>query len=106
MHEREWGNNIYPNRPDLATIMRSPVVVFWQDVVEDEFNPQQFLKVTVHQGLDDVERYLSKIMFRVNVKLPNKRIHKIFSNGNRVIIKGVRVLFEEEISDQPSLDFD
>lgn len=96
-HEREWGNAAYPNRPDLATIMRSPVVVFWQDAAEDEFNPQQFLKVTVHQGLDDVERYLSKMVFRINVKLPDKRVHRIFSNGNRVIIKGLRIIFEEQI---------
>lgn len=96
-HEREWGNDNYPGRPDLAAIMRSPVVVFWYDVAHDEFGEKPLLKITLHQGLDDVERYLCKIMFRANIKLPDKRIHKIFANGNRVIIKGVRVLFEEVV---------
>lgn len=88
-HERAWGNENYTNRPDLADILAAQVVVFWQHAGEDTR-----WTITLHKSLDEVEAYLARLFLRLNINMPNKRIARIFENGRRIIIKGVRVKFE------------
>ncbi|NWF68467.1 MAG: hypothetical protein HXY40_05225 [Chloroflexi bacterium] len=93
-HERTWGTETYPGRPDLAALLQSPVVVFWQ---ADKTNDKTDMRytVTLHTTLDDLHEYFSKLIFRSQAKLPNKRVVRIFKAQKPVIVRGIRVVFSE-----------
>ncbi len=91
-HERTWGNETYPGRPNLGELLEAPVVVFWQpsNPKDQKTRPT----VTLHENLDAVEQQLSKLLFRTQVEPPDRRIIQIFANRKPVRVKGVKVLFE------------
>lgn len=89
LHERAWGTENYPNRPDLADILAANVVVFWQAGSTDER-----WTITLHDSLKDVEHYLTRLFMRVQAEAPNKRVARIFEKGQRIIIAGVTVHFQ------------
>jgi hypothetical protein len=91
-HERTWGNETYPARPNLEELLEAPVVVFWQP--NNPKDQKTRSTVTLHENLDVVEQHLSKLLFRVQVELPDRRIVQIFPNRKPVRVKGVKVLFE------------
>ncbi|MEM6281214.1 MAG: hypothetical protein AAF787_03395 [Chloroflexota bacterium] len=90
-HERSWGQETYANRPDLAAILGSKVVVFWQSTNAEESRWQ----ITLHNTLDEIEDHLTKVFLRSSVGSKNRRVARIFVNGKRVIIAGVKIEFRE-----------
>jgi len=90
LHERAWGMESYSGRPQLEDIMNAGVVVFWKV----EGNEDRYM-VTVHQSLDEVEHYFSRLLFRSSVNLPRKRVIRIFHQQKRLIVKGVKIDFGE-----------
>jgi hypothetical protein len=94
-HERSWGNETYQGRPNLAELIQSPVVVFWE-VLKSEKNIKEVPPYTVslHKSLSEVEHYFAKILVRAQVEAPKQRIYRIFANGKEVRIKKVTIEFE------------
>jgi hypothetical protein len=90
-HERAWGNDSYSGRPSLSEILGATVVVLWKPISKDE--PR--LKITLHENLDEVENHFVKLLFRANVAAPDVRLERIFKGGKAVIIRGVRINFQE-----------
>ena len=94
-HERSWGKETYQNRPELEDFLQSPVVVFWQPIgsENDKKKDERFI-ATLHQDLDELESYFSKLLFRALLEPPKQRLLKIFANSKPVQVKGVKILFE------------
>ncbi len=91
-HERSWGTETYPGRPNLGELLEAPVVIFWQP--KDAKDQKTRHTVTLHESLDAVEQHLSKLLFRAQIEVPDQRISKIFADHKEVRVKGVKVLFE------------
>lgn len=89
-HERTWGTENYTNRPDLGTIIGSPVVVFW-DAGDDEGR----YKITLHSDLSDVEKHLLRMLIGARKEAPKQRIVEIFQNQKRMVISGVKITLKE-----------
>lgn len=92
-HERSWGNQNYPNRPDLASIISAQVVVFWESVAQNPVQSGQYT-ITLYEDFTALEAYLARLIVRSNVQLPKDRIAMIFSGGKSVKIEGVKIKFE------------
>lgn len=94
-HERTWGTEDYAGRPDLAELMQAPVVVFWEPIQWDSKLRQQQqsrLTVTLHQEVDELHEYFTKLLLRSSV-VPDKRVVRIFAQQKPVIVRGIRVIF-------------
>ncbi len=92
LHERTWGNQTYSGRPTLKDIMDAPVVTIWRPIKEDK---QQRFTIKTHKSTDDVEQYMTKLLFRAHIKLPEERLVRVFVNHKQVVVKAVRILFQE-----------
>ncbi len=92
-HERVWGEEQYHNRPDLATIISSEVVVFW--LRGKEKKPY----ITIHNSIEEIEHYMTKLLFRSSVSAPNERIVRIFKQQKQMRIKNVSLELEEVIEE-------
>lgn len=95
LHERTWGEESYPGRPGLADMMKAPVLVFWRQSLRPGRRPDDRYKASIHEGLEDVEAYLTKTLFRLTVKQPERVIARIYINGRRVRVSGITIHFEE-----------
>ena len=102
-HERAWGNESYTNRPTLADILNAPVVAFWKPILPPEDNPRAKTAppplretITIHAELADIEQYLTKLLFRVGFNPLDRQLVRIFHKGQRVKIKGIKILFEAD----------
>ena len=94
-HERMWGNEIYPGKPDLPDFLQAPVVVFWQTISADKsIKEAPRYTATIHKHLDELEDYFAKLLFRAQVEPPKQRVVRIFANGKAARIKGVKIEFE------------
>ncbi len=51
--------------------------------------------ITLHSDLKDVEKYFSRLLFRSSVEPPKRRVVRVFKDGKQVIVRGVRVWFQE-----------
>lgn len=89
-HEREWGTKSYVGRPKLGEILSSPVVVFWAD----ESKADKYF-ITLHADLQDIERHLLRLVFRTSIQVPKRRIVRIFEHQKRIIVKRVRLTFDQ-----------
>ncbi len=91
LHERSWGMKQYTGRPKLDAILKAPVVVFWRDAQGKE---ERFI-ITLHEDLSALERYFTRMLFRSNVETPKHKVVKMFRNGKPLIVRGVKILFQE-----------
>ncbi len=91
LHERTWGMKQYTGRPKLDAILKSPVVVFWRstDAKEERWT------ITLHDDFKELEKYFTRLLFRSNVQLPGRKVVKIFKDGKPVIVRGVKIWFQE-----------
>ncbi len=90
-HERTWGQESYPGRPNLTEILEAPVVVFWQ--IEDK---SEHYTITIHENLDDIERFLGRMLLISNVETPRKRIARMYQAQQRVKVRGIKIEFGHE----------
>jgi hypothetical protein len=95
-HERLWGMETYPGRPDLQAILNAEVVAFWASESKEgaRVKTQERYTITLHKDLSDVERYISSLVLRLAIELPKRRLARLFVKGIEVRIRGVNVLFE------------
>lgn len=94
MHERAWGMETYANRPPLEKIMTAPVVVFWKSR-NQKMSADELWTVTLHADMTALEQHFTSLLFRVTVKPIDKIAVRIFQNQKRVVLKGVRFIFNE-----------
>ena len=92
MHEHNWTDNPYPNRPPLADILRTPVVTFWKPHKEEK--PGRYY-VRCFADLRAVESHFVKLMMRSELDTPQDRLIRIYSNQKQVIIAGIKMDFQE-----------
>lgn len=97
-HERIWGTEHYKDRPSLADMLGAGIVVFWQLLGPENVQNQRF-RVTLHETLDEIEDYYTKMVFRSQIEPPKERIHRIWRNQKRVRITNVSVHFTFEEDD-------
>ena len=94
-HERTWGNEIYPGKPNLPDFLQAPVVVFWQAIGADKsIKESPRYTATIHKHLSELEDYFAKLLFRAQVEPPKQRVVQIFANGKPARIKGIKIEFE------------
>jgi hypothetical protein len=94
-HERTWGNDTYPGKPNLQDFLQASVVVFWHTLaVEKSIKESPRYTATLHKHLNELEAYFGKLLFRAQVEPPKQRVVQIFANGKPVRIRGVKVEFE------------
>ena len=91
LHERSWGLQQYNGRPRLEAIVKSPIVVFWKALDSKEAR----LTVTLHDDLKEMEAYFVRLLFRSNVEPPKRRVARIYKDGKQIIVKGVKIVFQE-----------
>jgi hypothetical protein len=95
LHERAWGREGYPNKPSLADIMSSPIVVFWKPREPDDKKYRGLHTITLHESIRDVEIYLLKLLTRALTDYPDRYMYRIYDNKHRVILKTIRFIFTE-----------
>ena len=91
-HERAWGQQAYPGRPEMIEIFSSPVVVLWESTKEEGSPPT----ITLHDTLEDVEKYFLRLLFSRAIQTTDKRISHVFQNQKRMIISQIDIKFREE----------
>ncbi len=91
-HERNWGNKTYAKRPSLMDIMSAPVVVFWES--PDGKDPET---ITLHQSLAEIEKYFVRLLVARSKETiaSSKRVSQVFQNQEKMVIKGVKILFKK-----------
>jgi hypothetical protein len=92
LHERAWGSRSYVGRPSLEEILAAPVVTFWRTLKEGKQSPYT---VKLYQDLKDVEKYLTRLLFRSGVTPPQESLARIYANQQRITVRAVRILFQE-----------
>jgi hypothetical protein len=96
LHERAWGDENYVGRPKLAEILAAPVVVFWRKNTINRRKIEDRYMLTLHDSIEEVEAYLTKMLFRAVVKQPDRTMARVFASGHRMHIKGVTIHFSAE----------
>lgn len=91
-HERAWGQQAYPGRPDMFDVFNSPVVVFWESTKEEPQPPT----ITLHVSLEDVEKYFLRLLFSRAIQTTDKRIAHVFQNQKRMVISEIDIKFRED----------
>ncbi len=86
-HERTWGTENYPGKPSLADLLNAPVVMVWGAV-----NPQEArLMMTIHQTLDELNKYATRVLLQTRLELPNRRLVAVYVRQKKAHIRGVSV---------------
>ncbi len=92
MHEHNWSDEPYPNRPKLDDILRSPVVTFWKPAKQDK--PTRY-HVRLFADLRAVENLYTKQMMRPHTEAEPDRLVRIYANKKQMIIASVKMEFQE-----------
>ncbi len=92
MHERAWGDERYRDRPSLEDILQAAVVTFWKPVKQEK---HLRYRIRIYPNTHEVERYMTRLAFRLSVALPDERLARIYVQRRRVVVKAVRILFGE-----------
>jgi hypothetical protein len=92
MHERAWGDEQYWERPSLEALLRARVVTFWKPVKQDK---HLRYRIRIYESTHEVERYMTRLAFRLSVQTPDEKLSRIYVNRRRVVVKAVRILFSE-----------
>ncbi|MCS6872929.1 MAG: hypothetical protein NZ571_15900 [Anaerolineae bacterium] len=109
LHEREWGTELYPNRPSLADLLNAPIVAVW--VGEPTRSPttsarsklhvssssatRSRIMLSVHRRLEELDPIiLSLVLAGKNTPLANRKLLYLFVQQKPVKVLGVRLLLE------------
>lgn len=91
LHERAWGQDRYPNKPSLEDMLHAPVLAFWFPAKRSETR----YTVSVHASLRDLNAYATHLLVYSKIEQPQQRLARLFVDGRRVRIRGVRILIED-----------
>lgn len=87
-HERDWGNEVYPNRPGLLDILNAPVVVFWTSAGKDA--PET---ITLHKDIDEIKKHFMRLLISKYKSSPKKRVSRMFEDQQRMVVKDIQIVF-------------
>ena len=90
-HERVWGVDTYPGRPDLETILTARVVAFWQ--VQSAGKHADHPQITLHKDLREIEDFYVKLMLRSALPIQQRRLYKLYADGQQMRIASVKFTF-------------
>lgn len=110
LHEREWGTEIYPNRPSLADLLSAPIVAMWMGdaprptplsgrggigrLAVETTLPRRFL-LSVHQRLEELDPLLlSMVVAGKPSPVANRKLLRLFVGQKPIKILGVRLLLD------------
>lgn len=86
-HERRWGTDTYPNRPELSDLLSASIVAFWIPAQGED----KRMIATIHADLDEINKYALRVLIHSRAELPNKRLARIYVNQQKATIQGVQV---------------
>jgi len=92
LHERTWGDDMYPDRPGLEDILSAEIVAFWRVSRRGKLEPNY--RITLHDNLIEVERRISKAFVRMHLESPKERFICAFKGDDEIRAVGVRIRFE------------
>jgi hypothetical protein len=87
-HERDWGNESYPNRPGLIDILNAPVVVFWDSAEKDVAE-----MITLHQDMAEIKKHFMRLLISKYKSAPKRRVSQMFENQQRMVVKDIDIVF-------------
>ncbi|MDL1921181.1 hypothetical protein FBQ95_01065 [Chloroflexi bacterium CFX3] len=110
LHEREWGTEIYPNRPSLADLLNAPIVAMWTGdaprptslsgrggmgrLAVETTLPRRFL-LSVHQRLEELDPLLlSMVVAGKPSPTANRKLLRLFVGQKPIKVLGVRLLLD------------
>lgn len=109
IHEREWGTEMYPNRPSLADLLNAPIVAVWTGEpaypsltnmrtkprqLSDHQASQRFM-LSVHRRLEELDPLiLAMIVAGKPSSILNRKLLYLFVQKKLVKVLGVRLLLE------------
>jgi len=91
LHERSWGQDRYKQRPSLEDMLNAPVLAFWYPSKRGETR----FTASIHATMRDLNAYATHLLVYSKVEQPQQRLARLFVDGRRVRIRGVRILIEE-----------
>ncbi len=111
LHEREWGTELYPNRPSLADLLNAPIVAMWTGdaprpaalsgrggigrLTVETTLPQRFL-LSVHQRLEELDPLLlSMVVAGKPSPATNRKLLRLFVGQKPIKVLGVRLLLDK-----------
>jgi hypothetical protein len=111
LHEREWGTELYPDRPSLAELLSAPIVAMWtsdavrypvssergkvRQVQVSEVNPSRRFMLSVHQRLEELDPLLlAMVVAGKAAPTANRKLVRLFIGQKPIKILGVRLLLE------------
>jgi hypothetical protein len=92
-HERTWGSEQYPSRPQLADILAATVVAFWQLTPTKPAEKPRFV-ITLHDGLKEIEDWYLQAVTRLHLQLPDRRLVAAYVDQKKVRVKSVKIVFD------------
>lgn len=92
-HERSWGSEKYPARPELADILDAKVVCFWLLTPKKPTAEQRYV-ITLHKDLKSIEEWYVQAVTRLHLQLPDRRLVAVYQDQKKVRVKGVKIEFE------------
>lgn len=102
-HEREWGQESYPNRPTLAELLASPLVVMWIEVTGQRSRPpvstvvSNKFRLTCYQSTEELNTIVLNMITTDDVtKYPAWKISRLFINQKPAQITGVKLQVQNE----------
>ncbi len=92
-HERTWGSEQYPARPQLSEILAAKVVGFWLLTPKKAAAEQRFV-ISLHADLKEIEDWYLQAVTRLHLQLPDRRLVAAYVDQKKVRVKGVKIVFE------------
>lgn len=94
LHERTWGHETYPGRPQLDQILRAKVVAIWR--VPHKKDGDRWV-VSTHPDLSYLEKFFLSQIFRFKAGLgDDRKFICAYEDGVKLSIKGVRLIIEKD----------
>jgi hypothetical protein len=93
LHERTWGSEQYPARPQLADILGAKVVAFWL-LTPKKSGAEPRHAISLHDDLKDIENWYLQAVTRLHLQLPDRRLVAAYLNQQKVRVKSVKIVFD------------
>jgi hypothetical protein len=91
LHDRAWANERYEGRPESSEMAVATVLAFWYPTKASD----KRFTASVHHNLRDLNAHLSKMLVECKFSPPEKRLARLFVDGEPRRIRGVRVVLDE-----------
>lgn len=91
-HEREWGNERYPQRPALADLLSAKVVAWWR---KEDDEKETRLMASVHDNLDMLNKYATRMLLHSRHAPIQRRLAMVHIHQKKAAIRGVTLHITE-----------